>query len=141
MFDSSDAFSILGFLPTFQMACGINEIHEMPAMWLFHFYKKRPAGATLRTPACVSSSSHAREVCELKSYCKFVNYLLATYITDDINTETNMDTDFNHPAVKAQLNMRKHSGQKSYATDLSTTNTVSKETFNEGLRQSIQRIV
>lgn len=57
--------------------------------------------------------------------CEFVNYLLTTYTTDDINSEADMDMmNFEQPAGQARSNMRKYSRQKSCAADLSLMTTL-----------------
>lgn len=55
---------------------------------LFH---EKTAGAALNARTFVSSSSCTCQEGKLKSYWEVVNYLLATYATDDINAETDMD--------------------------------------------------
>lgn len=90
MLDGSDSISILGSLPGFQMACCRIGIHE-GEMWLFHFFMTAPADAELNSRTWQSSSSNVRQDGKLTSFCKVKILLLATFATDDIVTEADVD--------------------------------------------------
>lgn len=89
--DGADPISILSILPALEMACNTNETQEVTAMWLFHIFMKKPVKAALNACTCLSSSSQAHKEGGLTSYCHVVKYLLATYGTDDIIAEAEMD--------------------------------------------------
>lgn len=59
-------------------------------MFILHLYEK-PAEASLNANTCMSILCRARQKKELTSYCKVVNNLLATYSTDDILAEVDID--------------------------------------------------
>lgn len=61
-------------------------------MWSFHFFIKKPAGATLLARTCLKSFSRSVEKGRLTSYCQVVNCFLNTYATNDIVAEADVDT-------------------------------------------------
>lgn len=91
MCGSLERFSIRSFLQDLQVARNNNGIHKILAMRLLHIFKKKPAGAIFNSHMWQSSSGQARQKGELTSYCQSVNYLPATYKTDNSFGEDNMD--------------------------------------------------
>lgn len=91
-FDSWDLISVLSFLPVFRTAGNKNEITKGAMMWLlYRFLKKAPAIAWSSRlapeptkPTCCTDGAHER----LGSYEQVVTFLPATYVTDDLRTET-----------------------------------------------------
>lgn len=69
MFDGSDPITILSFLPAFQMTSDKNRVHEGADMWLFHFFRKKPAGAEFNAKKCLTSSRRSCQKGNLTSYC------------------------------------------------------------------------
>lgn len=61
IFHRSDQITIFRFFPAFQMACGTNDIRKAAAMWLYHFFMKKPAGAALSAITCLTSSRQSHQ--------------------------------------------------------------------------------
>lgn len=109
-------------------ACETNGIHEGTKMGLFTLFMKQTTGTALDARTCLSRSSCARQEGNLTSYCEAVNYLLPTYLTDDIIAEADMDViNFKQPPDNTQSNTAKHSARMPYAAGLSTKNIASRE--------------
>ena len=91
-FDSRDPVSVLSFLSVFRSACDSNGISEGAAMWLFHYFMKKTPAAALSSRLALEPARFARSPDDaherLGSYVEVVNYLLATYATDDVIAET-----------------------------------------------------
>lgn len=60
-------------------------------MRLFHIFMRDPTGAVLNARNCLFRSSCARQEGKMTSFYKVFIYLLATYATDDIIDEAEMD--------------------------------------------------
>lgn len=84
-FDESDPISVLAFLKEFRDACDSIGVHEGVAMWLFPHFMKKPASSSLsaRLSSRKSKSSGLHDE-RLSSYVEVVNFMLATYATDDV---------------------------------------------------------
>jgi len=103
-FDGTDPVTVINFLDAFQTACDTNGIHEGAAMWLFQFFLKNPAQATVKARLAadsprkkkhrIGSSSRrhlSNETEKLCSYVEVVQFLLLTYATDEVIAEAMND--------------------------------------------------
>lgn len=72
----------------------MNEIHEGAAMWLFHFFIKKPAGAALSAWTRLASSRQPRQKGKLTSHCQVVHYVLNTYTTVNIIAEVDASINY-----------------------------------------------
>lgn len=140
MIDGSITISLYGFFPAFQMACSTNDIHECAAMWLFHFFMKKPPGAALNARTYLCNSKHALREKKMTPHCKVVKCFLSMHATEDIITSADM----------CIMHFKQHTGQSTveYAQALWTKALVSAPTkdeyrlnitFNERLKQSIRK--
>lgn len=91
MFDGFDGISILSFSQAFQTVCTTKRIHESTAIWLFHFYRKKPAGAAINACTCLSSSSAPVKRVNSQKYYQVKNFLLATHAADNAIAEEDVN--------------------------------------------------
>lgn len=72
---SSHVISMLSFILAFKMEYDRNGVHEVAAVWLFHFSFKKSAGAWLKACPCLSSSGWLFQEALLVSFGQSLNYL------------------------------------------------------------------
>lgn len=140
IFDSFDPISIISFLSAFKLACDTNGVHEGAAMWLLHFFMKKPAAAALNSRISLPSKSHRRhKEGTLTTYCEVVNYLLETYATDDVIAETDAEIlRFTQPPTKSPTEYAEALWNKALRCDRVYDEYVLKGIFIEGLHESIR---
>lgn len=61
-------------------------------MWLLEHFMKHPGEATLTRRVWATKEDFPQKNGKSTTYCQVVNYLLATYATDDFITEIEADT-------------------------------------------------
>ena len=91
-FKGTDAIKIIDFLESFRRACDDMGVHEDAAVFLFgHFMVNNPKQDLLSRIESGNSTYRRTERREhiLTSYCKVVNYLLATYADNQTISRTN----------------------------------------------------
>lgn len=79
----SDSITILFFLLDIRRAFDRNAIYECADMWLFQHFLKDPAKAALERIISGTKEEDPEQEESLTTYCQEINYLLATYATDD----------------------------------------------------------
>lgn len=83
----SDPISVLNFRSTFKTTRHINKVLEGATMWLFHFFIWYLELSTTSAQNCFPDSSNTLQRGVFYSYCDVVDYLLATYATDNVIAE------------------------------------------------------
>lgn len=93
IFDPYYPIQIISFFSSFKLDCDTNGIHEVVAMWLLHFFMNKQAAAALDSTIalCAKSSQKRQKEGTLTKYCEVVEYLLDTYVTDDVIPETDAE--------------------------------------------------
>lgn len=90
LFNGSDPITILTFLSSFRSSCDSIGVHEGAALWLFQYFLRDPAKASL-TARLGRPHERGSKAGKLTSYCQVVNHLLRTFATDDIIAEAEAD--------------------------------------------------
>lgn len=90
MFNVFNPISVLGFFPAFQMTYDTNGIREDVWMsWFYFSIKSRPRQSQRKYLSAKCQPFTSRR--KLTSYAKVINYLWATYATDNFITEVDME--------------------------------------------------
>lgn len=88
-FDVTKLITILTFHNNFKLAGNSNEVHEGAAMWLSHLFIKILAGAVVNDCTCLKLKRKRLQAKRtIRTYFQVVNYLLFTYVADDVVAET-----------------------------------------------------
>lgn len=97
---SLDPFSIFSFLSAFKLASDTNGVVERAVLWRLHFFMKCTAVAALNAGVALQFKSHnCQNEGAVKSNWRAVRYLLETYWTDNVITETDAHmTPFTQPS-------------------------------------------
>ena len=87
-FGGQDPITVLRFLARFKIACDHNGVSEGAAVWCFQFYLTGQAHALLQSRLhgnIMVVDAEQREL--LQTYPEVVNFLLRTYLTDEVISE------------------------------------------------------
>lgn len=77
---------------TLNLTYDLNGIHEDAVVCLLHSFMKNLAGAALNSSIRVSlKSNRPKKWRKFTKYCEVVNYLLETYVTDNIKSEVHAE--------------------------------------------------
>lgn len=112
IFDSVDLFSTITFLSAFRLAWDTNRVHEEAFLGLLQLFMKHRTDAALNDRIAMRSKSHKHQKeGTITFYCKAVNYLLDTCVTDDVIAETYAKMmHFTQPSSKSLQNTLKPFG-------------------------------
>lgn len=113
MFDPLDPITIIEHFCNFKLVYDTNEIHEVAAMWLFHFFMKTLVSSVLRSQ--LLSNQKARRIVTSKAktaalinYPQVVDSLLRAYKTyENIASAEDEVSTFSQPSGKTQHNTQK----------------------------------
>lgn len=91
-FDPVELINNLTFFYDFKGACDKDGERKGTAMWLFHLFIKKLAGAVLNDCICLKQEKKRHEAKgSLTTYCELFKYLISIHTTNDIITETNAE--------------------------------------------------
>lgn len=130
MFGASEAVSILGFLPSFQMVSYTNGIRQGAQMIIFHVFLIITPGEyllLLYVPVCPDRDNHFKRGnwCYTAKSSEF--HLQRTHPRTSSPSRTKTGWKSSSPPVKERSNTHNHSRRDPSRADPSTTNTVSNE--------------
>lgn len=89
-FDPFDFVAIIAFIPSFKLACDTNRIYKGAALWLRYIFIKKQVATALKWKITLKTKSpRKRQKGRIFTiYCEVENYLLETYVTDEIVAKT-----------------------------------------------------
>lgn len=92
MSDAFDPVPVIIFPFAFKLACDTHGSLEGAAQWLFYYFIKSSSAAALNTRLCLKqtslSNTHKAIEVILTTYPEMVSYLLQSYVTDDVISES-----------------------------------------------------
>lgn len=79
-------------LSAFKMACDTNRVVEGAALWILHFFKKRPSASALNAHITLKMNLYKRQK-RITGTSNFeaINYLFVTYASKDVIAKTDAD--------------------------------------------------
>lgn len=100
--------TVLSFLNDLKLTCDKNGEHKGVAMWLIHLLMKKPASAVLKGCPCLKPMKKRQKMeGTLARYFQVVNYLLPSYLMDNVIAET--DVEMNRSKQPPNINVAEYS--------------------------------
>lgn len=99
-FKLPDSISVLPSLHNFNEACDSNRLYEDTVTWLFQDFMKDSAKAAVVHRVGAAKERFPELDRKSTTYCQLVKYLLATYATEDLIADIEVEiTNFKQPEI------------------------------------------
>ena len=143
-FSGTDPVTVLSFLNWFQKACNMGEISEGIAVWCFQFCLEGQADSLIhsRLAGHDKIGKKTRQTEKLSTYEQVVNFLIQTYVTNEvISEEYNSMMQFRQATNQTETDFADRLWQKAQRSGIVYSDKHLKSIFADNIWQPLRRSV